>query len=303
MMASKARPTRDWIEYFLQNRSHLLPIPWELGAELDEEERAAITSSIQAFQLGESSEGRNLIRYARAWAARSGDADYVEAIGMLIAEEQRHARELGRFMELNHIPCIRRRWTDSVFRRLRNFIGTLEISIGVLVTAEMIAKVYYVALREASQSTILSRICDQILLDEARHVEFQTEQLARLQLGRAAPLLSATLALHQLLFAGATLVVAWSHRATLSRGGFGFRRFWRACVSEFASSVLNPLLPVKAINPTLAGRTTIPDACARVTAPAAPSASAANRCAIVPRRPRSHASERSLAHGRFEPEL
>ena len=130
MMASKARPTRDWIEYFLQNRSRLLPIPWELGAELAEEERAAIASSIQAFQLGESSEGRNLMRYARAWAARSGDTDYVEAIGMLIAEEQRHARELGRFMELNRIPCTRRRWTDSVFRRLRNFIGTLEVSIG-----------------------------------------------------------------------------------------------------------------------------------------------------------------------------
>jgi hypothetical protein len=69
------------------NRSRLLPIPWALGAELGAAERAAITSSIQAFQLGESSEGRNLICYARAWAARSGNSDYVEAIGLLIAEE------------------------------------------------------------------------------------------------------------------------------------------------------------------------------------------------------------------------
>jgi hypothetical protein len=254
MRIAKARPTREWVDYFRHNRSHLLPIPWELGAELRDEERTAIASSIQAFQLGESSEGRNLMRYARAWAARSGDVDYVEAIGMLIAEEQRHARDLARFMELNGIRCIGRRWTDSVFRRLRNFVGTLEISIGVLVTAEMIAKVYYLALREASRSTILRSLCDQILRDEARHVEFQTEQLVRLQRGRSAPLLWATRALHRLLFVGATLVVAWSHRFTLSRGGFGFGRFLRACLGEFRSGVSRrrsePSRPLAATIPT-----------------------------------------------------
>jgi hypothetical protein len=238
MRVSTARSTRDWVEYFRMNRSRLLPIPWGLGAELCATERTAIARSIQAFQLGESSEGRNLMGYARAWAVRSGDADYVEAIGLLIAEEQRHARDLGRFMELNGIPCIRRRWTDTVFRRLRNLVGTLEISIAVLVTAEIIAKVYYAALREASESKMLRRICDQILRDEARHVEFQTEQLTKLRRSRAAPLLWATLALHEILFLGAMLVVAWSHRFALSRGGFGIRRFCRACLSEFAADLL-----------------------------------------------------------------
>jgi hypothetical protein len=140
-------------------------------------------------------------------------------------------------MELNGIPCIRRRWTDSVFRRLRNFVGTLEISIAVLVTAEIIAKVYYAALRGASKSQMLRRICEQILRDEARHVEFQTEQLAKLRRGRPAPLLWTTLALHKLLFLGATLVVAWSHRFVLRRGGFSLRRFRRACLREFAADV------------------------------------------------------------------
>jgi hypothetical protein len=237
MRVATARSSREWVEYFRMNRSRLLPIPWSLGAELGAAERTAIKSSIQAFQLGESSEGRNLMRYARAWAACSGDSDYVEAIGLLIGEEQRHARDLGRFMELNGVPCIRRRWTDSVFRRLRNFVGTLEISIAVLVTAEIIAKIYYAALSEASRSQLLRRICVQILRDEARHVEFQTGQLAKLQRGRAAPLLWATRALHQLLFLGATLVVAWSHRSVLRRGGFGFRRFCRACLREFAADV------------------------------------------------------------------
>jgi len=249
MTTPQLRPTRDWIAHFRRNRAVLLTIPWDLGAELTDAERAAIARSIQAFQLGESSEGRNLMRYARAWAARSGDVDYVEAIRLLIAEEQRHARDLGRFMELNGIACIQHRWTDSVFRALRNLLGTLEISIGVLVTAEIIAKVYYAALREASESTTLRRICDQILRDEVRHVEFQTEQLARLRLGRAPLLLRATLALQQFLFVGATLLVAWSHRPTLARGGFGFRRFWGACRSEFARDFFGRVEPLN-----LAGR-------------------------------------------------
>ena len=58
MRISTARSTREWVEYFRMNRSRLVPIPWALGAELDAAERAAITSSIQAFQLGES-EGRS----------------------------------------------------------------------------------------------------------------------------------------------------------------------------------------------------------------------------------------------------
>jgi hypothetical protein len=161
-----------WLEHFRRNRSALAPIPWNHGPDLSERARATISTSIQSFQLGESSEGRHLLRYAREWEARSGDSGYVEAIQSLISEEGRHAGDLGRFMGLNGIPRRRRGWTDSVFRRLRNVVGTLEISIGVLVTAEIIAKVYYQALHGASDSLVLRAICDQIIGDEYKHVEF-----------------------------------------------------------------------------------------------------------------------------------
>ena len=225
--------TQKWLGHFHRNARTLLPIPWEAGADLSPSEKAAITASIQAFQLGESSEGRHLMCYARKWAERSGDEDYVRAIRSLIAEETRHASDLGRFMDLNGIDRIQRGWTDSVFRRLRNVVGTLEISIAVLVTAEIIAKVYYAALREATKSEVLRAICDQILRDEYKHVVFQTEQLAILRLYRRAVLLWATLTLHRILFAGTVIVVAWSHRRTLRRGGYSGRRFWDGCMREF----------------------------------------------------------------------
>jgi hypothetical protein len=226
--------THRWLNHFRHNARTLLPIPWDLGAELAASEVATIASSIQAFQLGESSEGRHLMCYAREWSRRSGNAPYVDTIRMLIAEETRHARDLGRFMDLNGIARIERRWTDSVFRRLRIVLGTLEISIGVLVTAEIIAKIYYGALRDATNSVVLRAICEQILRDEYRHVEFQTEQLAIMRLNREAAMLWLTLAAHRILFSGTVLVVGWSHRKTLARGGFSLRAFRRACMREFA---------------------------------------------------------------------
>ena len=226
--------TRRWLKHFRDNAANFLPIPWEKGADLDHAELAAIASSIQAFQLGESSEGRHLMRYAREWAARSGDADYVDAIRALIAEETRHARDLGRLMDLNAIPRIGRRWTDTVFRRLRNAFGTLEISIAVLVTAEIIAKVYYVALRDATQSVVLRTICDQILRDEFKHVEFQTEQLAIIRREHNVARLTITMLLQRVLFIGTVAIVNWSHRRAFARGGYSWRAFRLACMTEFA---------------------------------------------------------------------
>jgi len=237
-MMRQQESTQKWISHFRRNARTLLPIPWETGADLAPKEKAAITSSIQAFQLGESSEGLHLMRYASEWAERSGDADYLRAIRSLIAEETRHARDLGHFMDLNGINRIQRGWTDTVFRRLRNVVGTLEISLGVLVTAEIIAKVYYAVLRTATQSVVLRAVCDQILRDEYRHVEFQTEQLAIIRSNRSAALLWISLALHRILFTGTAIVVGWSHRRALARGGYSITAFWTSCIREFRRDLI-----------------------------------------------------------------
>ncbi|HLX37481.1 MAG TPA: hypothetical protein VKR29_06745, partial [Candidatus Binataceae bacterium] len=149
------RPSKEWVQYFRGNGLVAMRIPWHLGADLTPPERAAIAHSIRLFQLGENSEGRHLMQYARGWAVRSGDSAYAEAIRMFIAEERRHSSALARFMELNGIAPITRSFSDSVFRRMRNIFGNLELSLSVLVTAEIIAKVYYPALHASTQSDVL----------------------------------------------------------------------------------------------------------------------------------------------------
>ena len=172
----------SWLDYYRNNRESLLAVPWERGAEITGSEREAIWNSVREFQLGESSEGRHIIRCAHEFAARQQTPAYAEAIKLFIREEQRHARDLGRFMDLAGIPRRTRAWPDTVFRCLRHLSG-IEVSISVLITAEIIAKVYYAALREATGSTVLRCLCDQILRDERQHVRFQCDYLAILRGG------------------------------------------------------------------------------------------------------------------------
>ena len=227
------RSTQEWVDYFRWNGSVAMRVPWHIGPDLSDAERAAITHSIQMFQLGEHSEGRHLMRYAKEWADRTGDAAYLEAIRMLIVEEQRHASVLGRFMEINRIARIKRGCSDGIFWWARNLFGSLEVSISVLVTAEIIAKIYYQALGEATASVVLRAICDQIHREEVAHVEFQTEQLAHIRVGRPAYGIWAARFFHRLLFYPTLVVVGVSHRIALRRGGLPLRQFFVRCHREF----------------------------------------------------------------------
>lgn len=223
----------EWREYYEENANSLLDIPWDLGAELTDIERCAIAASVQGFQAGESSEGRHLYRYAEKYAESTGDHDYLAAIKLFIAEEQRHARDLARFLEQNSIPTIKTTFPDRVFRKLRHMFGGLEISIAVLITAEIIAKVYYAALQQATKSAVLHTLCDQILRDELKHVEFQAEQLGKLRCRRKGPFQWITMGTQRFLYWGTCIVVWHFHKRAFRKGGFSFRRFWHSCWAEF----------------------------------------------------------------------
>lgn len=223
----------EWQKYYEENARSLLEIPWHLGQELTREEQKAISSSVQDFQAGESSEGRHLFQYSKNYAEQTGDYEYVQAIRLFITEEQRHARDLAHFLKINGIPLVRTTFTDGVFRRLRQLLGNLEISIAVLITAEIIAKVYYAALRDATNSQVLQTLCKQILQDEVRHVEFQAERLGILRAERNWLLLTATNSLQRFLFWGTCLVVWKFHRKVFLKSGSSFVEFWKHCWREF----------------------------------------------------------------------
>jgi len=219
-----------WLEHFRANRSKMSDeVP---GDRLTEKEKRLIGRSIAAFQLGEYSEGKGLMRAAGDYARAIGDDRIIEITKLFILEEQRHAGRLLAFMNRHGIAQLKRHWADGVFRRLRKDVG-LELSVTVLITAEIISLVYYRALRASTGSVRLKEICDEILDDEAAHVRYGSGLIGRMRAGRSWTGGRLAGILHEVLFAGTVLVVFAGHGRVLAAGGYGFGRYWRACWGEF----------------------------------------------------------------------
>ncbi len=236
----------QWEEHFKHNGHHLDHISFD-NDHISPSEIDLITRSIQQFQRGENSEGKHLIRFAK----NSSFPRYQEAIVYFIKEEQRHAMILGKWMKRHDIKPIKSHWVDNVFRKLRRF-SNLENSVRILLTAEVIAAVYYKALQKATSSPTLKSICQQILIDEAIHLDFQCFTINHFQSRRSKPLKMFHDMKQRVLMTGTVLVVWKEHRSVLKAGGHDFLSFVRdvfnqldVCIrqtAEGSSATLSPPL-------------------------------------------------------------
>lgn len=218
----------EWVAYFRDNAGHRFAVPWERGADVTAGELAAVADSLRAWQLGETSDGVHLLAAAADYAAAVGDPDFLDAIRLFIAEEQRHGADLGRFLDLAGVPRAPCDWGDALFRFARYLVPRMEVWATPVVMVETHALLYYAAVRRATGSAVLRRVCEQILADEVPHIRFQCERLAVLHRGRGRVLRAVTLAVHRAFFAAITVAVWAGHRRALRAGGFTFGRFWRA---------------------------------------------------------------------------
>lgn len=218
----------EWENYFQQNQVHFRDIDMTVPDEMPEEEKSLIYSSLQQFQRGENSEGKHLFAFAK----KNPDPAYLGCISLFIREEQSHARVLGMFMDKHCIPRIKKHWVDGIFRLLRKSAG-LENSIRVLLTAEIIAKVYYVALYNATGSPLLKKICRQILKDEDQHIAFQCFTLSLFYKRQSFISKGLTRSWHFILMTGTILVVWWHHKKVFQAGGFYFRKFFLSTLRVF----------------------------------------------------------------------
>jgi hypothetical protein len=225
---------KGWNEYFAANASGGREILCDEQIELTEQEKRRIGKSIAAFQIGEYSEGKGLLKAAEKFAARIDNDELVRITRLFIAEEQAHALLLKKFMTIHNIEPLKGHWTDAVFRGLRKHVG-FELSITVLITAEIIALIYYRALRANTNSELLKKICNKILADESSHVSYESELIRHIRDARPRMYGRVMNVLHATLFSGTTIVVYWSHRKVLNHGGYRFHEFWKACWGEFSS--------------------------------------------------------------------
>ncbi len=192
-----------WKHYFEHNRWSLAEFAWSPGPALCAADRDLLAQSLPHFQLGEGSDGQGL----RRRALQQGASGLPSAIDLFIEEEQRHSAVLGRLMDQEEIPRLRRHWVDGAFRRIRSLAG-FELMIAVLCSAECIAVPYYTALMEATAHPLVTAIARRILRDEAFHLEFQAENVALCAASRSEWGKLSTAA-YQLAFVGAAATLVY----------------------------------------------------------------------------------------------
>ena len=144
-MIVKLSELNEWENYFLKNKLNLQKITWNYQDLLSKKEKDCISSSIAKFQLGEYSEGQKLLEFCDKYSRKYEDKILKKITALFIKEEQAHSYILKRFMKLNNIAILKSDWTDNIFRLIRSISG-YELSITVLITAEIISLTYYRAL-------------------------------------------------------------------------------------------------------------------------------------------------------------
>lgn len=230
-----------WLDHFEYHSTHRCALPAGKPGDLTAFERRLISRSIATFQLGEQSTGRSLLLVAQHYERQHDATPLARIVSLLIAEEQHHAALLGAFMDEHGIPRKQRDWMDRVFRRLRR-LGGFELYLSVLVTAELIGKVYYRALEAATGSRQLQTLCRIIVADELAHVGLETDLLRGMHEKKSPLARWLTTTALRTFFTGASLVVWLGHRRVLRSAGYGVGTFLRACVAQYSFYLEPPRL-------------------------------------------------------------
>jgi hypothetical protein len=228
----KGRPrvwsSSQWLEHFRHSAANRRPIPWEKGAGVSAAQLAVLARSLQSWQRGESSDGSHLRAAAARYAEQTGDPVFPEAVELFIREEQGHGESLGRFLDLAGPGRVQRDWGDRLFRAIRYRRCDLESWTTPVIVVEVLAVVYYDAIRRATESPVLRAICAQILADEVTHLRFQSERFAILFRDRSPLRRRLTLLGQRALFLAGVLAVWACHGQALRAGGYDWPHYWRS---------------------------------------------------------------------------
>jgi len=130
--------SHQWITHFETNLARER-IDWSLQPDISEQEIHTILYSLQTWQLGETSDGKNLLRAATRYAKSIQDPLYVDAIALFIREEQKHGNNLGRYLDRIGKPRVKANWEDTLFRKVRYFNTSMEIWTLTVLVVEILS--------------------------------------------------------------------------------------------------------------------------------------------------------------------
>lgn len=218
------KTSNEWIAHFELNAQQQR-VNWSLEAKISDKEISTICRSLQAWQLGETSEGKHLLNAAAKYAAQIKDPAYIKATALFIKEEQKHGNNLGTYLDRIGQARIKNDWGDTLFRKIRYFNTSMEIWTLAVITVESTAQIFYQSLKDATHCTLLKQICTDILIDEAAHITFQTERFAVIFKNKTLFMRAVCPPLYYLFFFCTAMVVWMAHKVLFKAGANTFKKY------------------------------------------------------------------------------
>lgn len=230
------KTSKQWFDYFKNNLT-VERINWQLQPTVTDKELVPILKSLQAWQLGETSDGSNLLRAGTIYAKKIGDPFYIKSLELFIKEEQKHGENLGKYLDSIGKPRIKKDVGDSMFRKVRHLNTSMESWTLAVITVESAAQIFYQSLKGATNCHLLKEICTDILIDEAPHIQFQNERLLRIYKSKSALSMWCSYQLYHLFFKCTALTIWLFHRRLFKAGNNNFRRFWLKMNLKFEKTI------------------------------------------------------------------
>lgn len=230
------RTSQDWLEHFTAN-TNIQRINWQLTASLTEDERMSILSSLQAWQLGETSDGAHLLKASKSYANKIRDHYYTGAVELFIKEEQKHGKNLGKYLDIIGEKRMKKNWADTLFRKIRYFNSSMELWTLAVITVESTAQVFYQSLKDATRCELLRQICSDILIDEAFHTDFQIERFFLIYDCKKTSSNFLCYYLYKWFFFCTIIVVWFAYRRCFKAGHNDFKKYWKKMNLKFKKTI------------------------------------------------------------------
>jgi hypothetical protein len=230
------RSSQEWVSYFRENLE-IRRINWRQPATITKTELKPILKSLQAWQLGETSDGKNLLKASSSYAQKIGDPYYIKAVQLFIKEEQKHGNNLGKYLDMIGEPKIQKNWGDTLFRKIRYLNNSMEWWTLAVIAVESTAQIFYQSLKDASQCKLLKEICTDILIDEAPHIHFQRERLSIIFHSKNAAAKNISYLFYSYFFMATSMVVWMAHRKVFKAGSNSFSEYYRKMKLKCAKTI------------------------------------------------------------------
>jgi hypothetical protein len=240
------KSSQHWQHHFQKNLQ-IERVDWSLAPAISQQQKSSLLKSIQAWQLGETSNGQHLIAASAKYAAQTNDPAFLEAIKLFIKEEQKHGENLGKYLDKLQKPRIQSNWGDTLFRRVRNYHLNMELWTLAVITIENITQVFYQSLKNATGCPLLKQICTDILMDEAFHINFQFERLAIITRNKKPFSKLCRYYLYALFYFSTITLVYVAHRKVFRAGGNNYNRYFRKMNIKFNKTVKRLFRPKTAV--------------------------------------------------------